>query len=92
MLWNEEQKDFFRWLVTLCGEDAQRAALLLLEYEVKIRNNVQTLELAQEVLQDLGLSETEDIRQAAAKVVGLYKHVPLWTLKGWTPADVLFED
>ncbi|EEG77281.1 hypothetical protein [Dethiobacter alkaliphilus] len=92
LLWNENEKEFFRWLVTLCGGDAERAALLLLDYEAQIRNNLEPLQLAQEVVAELGLSESDEVRQAAAKVVALYKHVPLWTLKGWTPADVLYGD
>ncbi|MDW7649729.1 MAG: hypothetical protein SCK29_01140 [Bacillota bacterium] len=90
LLWNQEEKDFFRWLLGFCGNDAQLAAPLFLEYEAAIRNNAQPLELSQKILMDLNLSEPEKVREAAQKVVELYKHVPMWTLKGWSPADVLY--
>jgi aromatic ring-cleaving dioxygenase len=90
LLWNKEEKDFFRWLLEFCDNDAQLAAPLFLDYEARIRNNEQPLELSQKILYDLLITETEDVRKVAAMVVELYKNVPMWTLKGWSPADVLY--
>ena len=92
LLWKAEEKAFFHWLIPLCAEDLERAALLLLDYEVQIKNNVQLLTLAKNVVLDLNLDDPGNVRQVAVMVAQLYKNVPLWTLKGWTSADVLYED
>ena len=88
LLWSEGEKDFFRWLRKCCGNDAGIALPLFLEYEAAIKNNASPLDLAEKILEDLDITELEAVREVASLVKELYTHVPLWTLKGWTLADV----
>lgn len=89
LLWGDGEKGFFRWLLKRCGNDAGIVLPLFLDYEAAIKNNSSPVDIAEKILEDLDVIELEEVREVAALVKELYTHVPLWTLKGWTLADVL---
>lgn len=88
LLWDETERQFYRWIEGVCGSDREIAATLFLGYQAQVRNNVHPLELAKKLLIDMNICDLVEIKELASLVMEFYNHVPLWTLKGWRTIDV----
>jgi hypothetical protein len=86
-LWNEGENRFFAWLQEKSGCEETIALGLMLEYQDCLRNDMAPMDLIMTVVEILNINLNE-VEEVSRVIVEFADHVPLWKLKGWSPAQV----
>ncbi|HZK24983.1 MAG TPA: hypothetical protein VFC74_06310 [Oscillospiraceae bacterium] len=86
LLWSDSEEAFYAWLEARC-DDSDLALTVFLEYASLLKNGLTPLALAQKLVQQLAVMQTE-IQEVAELVLKFAAATPMWTLKGWRPNEL----